>query len=32
LWWVIFCKRSLGLLLYWQHRKGGGDCTLLIFK
>ena len=33
LWWVIFCKRSLGLLLYWQHRKGGGGCcTLLIFK
>jgi hypothetical protein len=27
---VIFCKKSLGLWLYWQLRKGG-DCTLLIF-
>jgi hypothetical protein len=24
LWWVIFCKRNLVLLLYWQHRKGRG--------
>ena len=32
LWWVIFCKRSFGLLLYWQHRKGGGGLYFVNFQ